>query len=126
MRSFPIKFALKIPYGASSTTERKPVSDRWRATAARVRSVTSRFMMTKFSGSPLELRITLAVDSRTRHVPSLWRKRYSIGRPTPVRRASSAASLTHSLSSGWICSKDDELLNSSAEYPRTLSYERLL
>jgi len=46
---------------------------------------------------------------------------YSIGRPIPVTRASSAASFTRSLSPGWICSKEEEFLNSSAVYPRTFS-----
>jgi hypothetical protein len=68
--------------------------------SACLRSVMSRLTITSFWTSPASSRMVLAVDSRMRQRPSLWRMRYSIFWPMPVRRASRAASSTRKRSSG--------------------------
>ena len=60
-------------------------------------------------------RIVLASDSSTLQLPSLCLIRYSSRLPTPVSRASRAASRTLKRSSGWICSKEEVSPNSGAE-----------
>src|SRR6266571_1963078 len=66
----------------------------------------SRLTMASCVTCPFRLRMALAVDSSVRHVPSLWRMRYSRRLPIPVSPACLAASITRSRSSGCTCSSD--------------------